>query len=107
MEEVKNLVELNTEVKVQGNPIVIIGQENCFNTHILTNSLPMYVETSEYDKPILVLNVDSNDVNKDKVLKYFGIEKIPSVLGFKEGKLEVKKEGFGITPDVLDEILKL
>lgn len=103
MEKVKNLVDLNTEIKSKKDAIVLITQDNCPKCEIIKSVIPMFEEQGDITKPLLVLNMDDEDVDREFVINKYDIMSTPVLIGFKDGEFKKKFEG-DVTPMQLTQL---
>jgi|SRR5699024_10330530 len=96
MKEVTSLGNLSATIKDKKDAIVLMVQDSCAKSEIIKNVIPMFEDSGDISKPILVLNLDAEDVNREKAEELFGNE-TPALIGYKDGE---RKELFAgdITP---------
>lgn len=106
MEKMNSLVDLNTAIRQKKDVIVMITQDNCGKCEILKSVIPMFQESGDINKPILTLNLDAEDVDREKAIKLFDIMSTPVLIGYKDGQLAKKYED-QVTPMQLQELESL
>lgn len=106
MEEVKSLVDLNVQVRQKKDAIAMITQNNCPKCEILKHVIPGFEEAGDITKPILVLNMDNPDADRDQIIKHFDLMSTPVLIGYKNGELKEKFEDT-VTPMQLMQLEEL
>lgn len=97
MREVTSLGHLSTTIKEKQDAIVIVVQNDCAKSEIIRNTIPLLEE--DIEKPILLLDLDSKDVDRAKAEEFFGTE-TPALVGYKDGERKDIYSG-NITPTQL------
>ncbi|ANT44804.1 oxidoreductase [Staphylococcus phage vB_SscM-1] len=97
MKEVTSLGNLSATIKEKKDAIVIMVQDNCAKSEIIKNTIPLLEE--DIEKPILLLDLDAKDVNREKAEELFGSE-TPALIGYKDGERKDVYAG-NITPTQL------
>lgn len=97
MKEVTSLGNLSAKIKEVKDAIVIVVQDNCAKSEIIKNTIPLLEE--DITKPMLLLDLDAEDVDREKAEEFFG-SKTPALVGYKDGERKDIYAG-NITPTQL------
>lgn len=97
MEKVESLNQLLTDVKIKKDVIVMVTQDSCGKCEILKNVIPMFEKEGDISKPVLLINLDDEGVDREKTISHFDIMSTPVLIGYKDGELAEKFED-NVTP---------